>query len=295
MGLFYLGIDGGGTSCRAAIANSNGEIIGRGISGAANILSDPDGALKHILEASSFAFNDAKLSPDYQNTHAILGLAGTNVGEAVGYVTKHLPFKSAYLVSDGLIALQGAIGHEDGAIGILGTGSVFVVRNKGCISSIGGWGFRVGDFGSGARLGQALLQETLLCADGINQSTPLIEAVLTQFKHRPELVANYGAEAKPGDFGKLAPLIFDHAKLNDRTAIKLIEDAASTINAALEEVTRRLEGGKISLLGGLAPLLQPYLASHLEHHLIPAKNDAVTGAVQLAALRHTEKNGSNHG
>ncbi|MFN7027514.1 MAG: N-acetylglucosamine kinase, partial [Pseudorhizobium sp.] len=42
---YFIGIDGGGTSCRAAVAGRDGRILGRGRSGASNILTDPDTAL----------------------------------------------------------------------------------------------------------------------------------------------------------------------------------------------------------------------------------------------------------
>ncbi|TIU60191.1 MAG: N-acetylglucosamine kinase, partial [Mesorhizobium sp.] len=37
---FVLGIDGGGTSCRAALATVDGVVVGRAKSGAANIRTD---------------------------------------------------------------------------------------------------------------------------------------------------------------------------------------------------------------------------------------------------------------
>ena len=37
---YVIGIDGGGTSCRAALADRNGTLLGRGKSGASNILTD---------------------------------------------------------------------------------------------------------------------------------------------------------------------------------------------------------------------------------------------------------------
>ena len=45
---FLLGIDGGGTGCRAALATAAGDIIGRGKSGAANIRTDLTGARENI-------------------------------------------------------------------------------------------------------------------------------------------------------------------------------------------------------------------------------------------------------
>jgi predicted amino acid-binding ACT domain protein len=54
-----LGIDGGGTSCRAAVAGLNGKIVGRAKSGAANIRTDLTGARANIVEAARLAFVDA--------------------------------------------------------------------------------------------------------------------------------------------------------------------------------------------------------------------------------------------
>ena len=58
-----LGIDGGGTSCRAALATADGLIIGRAKSGAANIRTDLTGARQSIVEAARLAFLDAGKDP----------------------------------------------------------------------------------------------------------------------------------------------------------------------------------------------------------------------------------------
>lgn len=283
MATFFLGIDGGGTSCRAALANERGELIGRGKSGSANILTNPDTALKHIIEAASSAFLDAGLAPQLSCVVAVLGHAGTNVGTAVDYIKQRLPFAEAHLVSDGLIALQGALGDDDGAIGILGTGSVFMLRKGNDVQSIGGWGFKAGDFGSGAKLGQALVQQALLAADGVRVMTPLLNRLLERFSNRPEDLANFAAEANPGEFGALAPLIFEYSDSQDDCALSLLEESAQTVDAALDEVQRRLGGsGKVSLLGGIAPLLRPRLSVRHQEHLVDAKNEAVIGALSLA-------------
>lgn len=283
MAAFFLGIDGGGTSCRAALSDESGRLVGRGKSGAANILTDPDGALKNIVSSAGRAFEDAGIEPHFSSVHAVLGHAGANVGAAVDYIARRLPFLQAQIVSDGLIALQGALGNEDGAIAILGTGSVFMLRKNDDIQSIGGWGFKAGDFGSGAKLGQALVQQALLANDGIRAVTPLLSALLVRFGNIAEDLANFAAEATPGDFGSLAPLVFDHASQGDACATELLRDSAASVDAALDEVQRRLGGsGKISLLGGIAPLIQPRLSSRHHQYLITAKEEPVMGALALA-------------
>lgn len=283
MAIYFLGVDGGGTSCRAALSDERGLLIGRGKSGAANILTDPDNALKHIIEAATNAFLDAGLTPHLSGVYAVLGHAGTNVGSAVDYIRSRLPFAKSLLVSDGLIALQGALGDADGAIGILGTGSVFMLRKGSEVQSIGGWGFKAGDFGSGAKLGQALVQDALLAADGIRVQTPLLKALLARFDNKPDSLANFAAEAGPGDFGSLAPLLFEYAALKDAAALHLLAAAAQTVDEALDAIQRRLGGnGKISLLGGIAPLLAPYLDKRHHASLVGAKDEAVIGALVMA-------------
>jgi glucosamine kinase len=280
---FILGIDGGGTSCRAALADLNGIVLGRGKSGASNILTDPDTALKHIAEAAERAFDDAGIEPDLGSASAILGLAGNNVGDAVGYVTARLPFATSEIVSDGVIALQGAIGDEDGAIGIVGTGTVYIIRQKGEFRSIAGWGFQVSDLGSGARLGQLALQETLLAFDRIRPMTALSETILGEFDGNPELIVDFARLAKPGDFGRYTPKVFEFAALDDATALRILGSGASGVDEALDAVhTVTGDKGKLCLLGGLAPLYPPYLAERHRVRLSEPRADALTGAVQLA-------------
>jgi glucosamine kinase len=93
MTAYLIGIDGGGTSCRAAVAGSNGNILARAQAGPANILSDPDTALDNIASATRAAFYAAGINArSIASARAVLGVAGNNVGEAVHYVKNRLPF-----------------------------------------------------------------------------------------------------------------------------------------------------------------------------------------------------------
>ena len=121
--------------------------------------------------------------------------------------------------SDALIALEGAVGDGDGAIAMLGTGTAYHgAQGRRDRAPIGGWGFLVGDQGSGARIGRDLLEETLLAYDGIRQASPLTDAVLAVFRDDPRDVVEFTTTAKPGDFGGFAPMVFDHAAKGDAVA-----------------------------------------------------------------------------
>ena len=281
---YFIGIDGGGTSCRAAVADGTGRILGRGRSGASNILTDPDTALKHIGEASRLALREAGLDETLvSRCSALLGVAGNNVGDAVSYVRARLPFAGSEIVSDGLIALQGAIGDDDGAIAIVGTGTIFIARHQGRLHYLGGWGFQVGDLGGGARLGHAALQEALLAHDGVRPASEFTSVLLDEFGHDPRNVVDFARAAHPGDFGRYAPKVVDFASRGDATAIRLMQQSAAHVDEALDAVARITAGtGRLCLLGGLAQVYPSYLAERHRSRLDEPLADALTGAVALA-------------
>lgn len=282
---FFIGIDGGGTSCRAAVATADGAVVGTARSGAANILTDIDGALHNIVKAARGAYVDAGLDPDgISAARVLLGLAGSNVGDVAERLLERLPFRRAEIVSDGLIALEGAFGEEDGAIAILGTGTFYLCRRAGGLRAFGGWGFIVADQGSGARLGHALLQECLLVSDGIRPGSALTEEVLAEFGHEPSRLVAFARYATPSDFGRYSPKIFSAANSNDPVGLKLLREGAAAVDEALDAVVRA-GGDRICLLGGLSPHYPKWLSEANRSRLVGARGDALSGAVSLAVLR----------
>lgn len=293
MAAHILGIDGGGTTCRAAVADLAGRVLGRGKSGAANILTDPDTAIASITEAASAAFRDAGLDAGgIAAASAFLGVAGTNAGNAVHYVRERLPFRHTDIDSDGLIALQGALGDGDGAVAILGTGSIYMARRAGRVRYIGGWGFIVGDHGGGARLGHALIEEALLAHDGVRPPAPVTDAALAEFGGDAAAIVEFARTARPGDFGRFAPLVFAHAGRGDTRAASLLSDAAAAVNESLDAVMALAGAPRLCLLGGLATLYPPLLSEPHRAALMEPQADALAGAVALALARHRQRTGA---
>lgn len=279
---FVLGIDGGGTSCRAALATADGVVVGRAKSGAANIRTDLTGARTNIVEAARQAFLAAGKDPQLiPQTPAVLGLAGANVGTYRQQLEAILPFSKSRVETDAEIALEGAVGAGDGAMAILGTGTAYMARKHGKSRAIGGWGFQVGDQGSGARIGRDLLEQTLLAHDGIRPGSPLTDAMLGVFRNNPEDVVEFTTNAKPGDFGGFAPKVFDHAEKGDPVANWILDKAVADVEASLGALDLA-DDAPLCLLGGLAPLYAPRLSARYQALLRPALDDALGGAVQMA-------------
>lgn len=293
---YVVGIDGGGTSCRAAVADRNGRVLGRSKSGAANIRSDLSSARSNIVDAVRLALADAGIDSGLEDLQVVLGLAGANVGTYAAQLEAILPFKQSLVVTDASVALEGAVGPGDGAMAILGTGTAYMVRHDGTERAIGGWGFQVGDQGSGARIGRDLLEETLLAHDGVRARSPLTDAVLAIYRNDPRDVVEFTTNAKPGDFGGFAPMVFEHAATGDVVAIAIIDRAVSAIEASLTALNLR-QTDPLCLLGGLAPLYAQRLSAGYRAMLVAPRSDALGGAAAMAARlfgKEEVRNGKGH-
>lgn len=289
-----LGIDGGGTGCRAALATATGDILGRGRGGPANIRTDLSGSRENIVEAARLAFTDASLDPAlFSSTDAVLGLAGANVGDYKQRLEAILPFRNSDVENDSLISLEGALGDHDGAIAALGTGTVYLGRRRGLLHPLGGWGFQIGDLGSGARIGRDLLQETLLVHDGIREGSPLAELVLDRFGRNPGDMVEFTTAAKPGDYGAFAPMVFEHAAKGDVVAKRIADRAIADVEETLA-VFDLAPSERLCLLGGLSALYAPLLSKRYRAIMHPPLQDALGGAVQMA-VKKFGKAGGGHG
>ncbi|PDS75869.1 N-acetylglucosamine kinase [Rhizobium sp. L43] len=277
-----IGIDGGGTSCRAAVADRNGNIIGRGKSGPANILSDLENSLLNIVESARQALRDAGIAAEtISSAVSVVGVAGANVTDYGQRIEKTLPFAEGRVVTDALIALQGALGDADGIVGAFGTGSVYNARRDGRLIGIGGWGFVVGDQASGARLGRDLMEQSLLVHDGVRPASPITEAIMGEYGNDPENIVEFAHSARPTDFARYAPVVFEHAAKGDAVAAGIVTDAATAIGKSLEALLWP-ECPSICLLGGLAGAYEPWLSERYRSRLAKPKGDALQGAVELA-------------
>lgn len=294
---FLIGVDGGGTSCRAVIATSDGTRLGEGLAGPANIMTDLNTARDNILEAAGLAAREAGL-PETRITEsaAVLGLAGANIGNNSSRIVSLLPFRISHVETDARIALHGALGETDGAVAVVGTGSVFMSQNHGRIRSIGGWGFAVGDFCSGARLGRTLLQEVLRAYDKIREESELTREILARFGNNPSTLVEYAQAAKPGDFSSFAPVLFEYADRGDAVASAIVSSAVED----LEENLRALiwvEELPFCLLGGLASSYSKRLNGPFKERERRPKGNALSGALAIAVTMFGETHGGirNHG
>lgn len=277
-GQLFLGVDGGGTGCRAALADETGRILGEGRGGPANVVSDPDTALASVLEAASGAMAAAEEGNDLTRLTAVLGLAGANVVEAAAAFHARLPFASSRVENDVVVAVKGALGADDGIVAAIGTGAVYGVQRAGTVRLAGGWGLILGDHGSGGWMGRGLFEAALLAHDGFVEKTPLLAAILREMGS-PDAIVAFARRATPADFARAAPRILDAG--DDAAAQRILGAADGGIARALDHLES--DGAlPIVFTGGLGPLFAARLGHRYPNLIHLAKGCALDGALALA-------------
>jgi len=262
----FIGIDGGGTKCKARLEDSDGKLLAEAVAGPANAAQDIDGSIASILQVTEKVISIANIEGLVpQNIHAGIGLAGLNIPEIMlQFQAKKLPFASSHITSDLHIACLGAHEKDDGAIIIVGTGSSGVVIKGKQQFEFGGHGFVVGDKGSGAWLGKMAIIHSLEVLDGIKVTDELTHEVMAYFNCKnAHALVNLTLAAKPEFYASLAPLIFQLAEKKEPYAKLLVESAADYINKLSQQMLK-LTPARLSFIGGITPILIPYLSSELQ-------------------------------
>jgi glucosamine kinase len=280
---YFLGIDGGGTGCRARLEDAEGTVLGQGLSGPATTRLGIAEAWASISRAFDAAIDEAGLSAaDIGRIHVGVGLAGIGRKGALDALKaiEH-PFASIAFISDGEGACLGAHSGRDGAIVIAGTGSIGLGLVEGRQLRVGGYGFPISDEGSGAYLGLKAVQLALRAHDGREQKTALLVEIMQRFQNDPMEAVAWMDRASATDYAALAPMVLRHADLGDAAARRIVQSAAGHVDTLVRTLFDK-GAPRVSLLGGLASPLEPWLAPDVRRRLKPIDGDAVSGAIILA-------------
>lgn len=290
----FIGIDGGGTKCRASIMTADLQVLGTGLGGPANPFQGIELAQDSILAAVSEALEDARLpQTSAGDLIAGAGLAGVNVPSLFNVMSdwKH-PFHQLFLTTDLHIACLGAHNRDQGAVMICGTGSCGYAYVNQQTLLIGGHGFPMGDKGSGAWMGLEAIRAVLLATDGLGPQTRLTDAIGDFLQARGLAIVEKLFGARQGDYARFASLVLDAAAAGDAVATCIVEDGA----AYMSEMARQLwatQPGRMSMIGGLSERLLPWLQADVVGNLSPALYPPEFGAVYFARHVLNNRNSAN--
>lgn len=241
---YYLAIDAGGTKTDYVLADETrtlarvrGGSIKRMRVDAATATAHLDEALLGLTQKSSVTMDRV--------TRTCIGTAGENVALVVDWLRAALKERVAgdlLLLSDVEIALDAAFPGEGGVLILAGTGSNVAGRIKGgAVSTVGGWGPALADQGSGHRVGQEALRNTMLAIDQ-GRSTSLLASILDfwQLESVEELVAFANAVPSP-DFSRLTRLVRVCAEHGDALASSVLEAQGRELAYLVRLLIRRLQ------------------------------------------------------
>jgi len=199
------------------------------------------------------------------------------------------------VVTDIEIALAAAFDEGPGIVVSAGTGSVAVGRDRsGEQHRIGGYGWQMGDEGSGYAIGRAALGAVSRAVDGRSPRTALSDRVLSASRcENFDALVRWAAGASPAEVAALAPHVLDVAAHGDPLAQGIADYAARELTQLAICLLPMLEDGPpvgVAITGGLlstdGALRRSVLARLREEPgLTPIEMpvDAVAGAIRLAA------------
>jgi N-acetylmuramic acid 6-phosphate etherase len=300
-----IGVDGGGSGCRAVVARrAAGQVtvLGRGGGGPANprAIGGPAAAAA-IRDAVAAAFAAAGL-PACRVAGACLGLAGA--GREADAALVHAAL--ADLADELVVITDAELVLGDGPPGaavalISGTGSIALGRTAdGRLDRAGGWGAVFGDEGSGWSIARGALAAVAAEADGRGPATALTAHCLTRFGvARPEALVAVVQRPESGreEIAALARDVVAAAADGDGVARALLATAATDLAAMVQAVVRRrpADAGAWTLrvAGGLlanTPAVVAAVVERLRHDCdgpaaVTVVVDAAAEAARIAAAR----------
>jgi glucosamine kinase len=284
----YLAVvDGGGTRTRACVARPDGVVLACGEAGPSALGQGVEQAWAHVLLAIERAFRAAGVAAWEPRECALaLGLAGAIVASRHEAFVRSVPraFAHLALASDGYTLLLGAHDGQPGAVVAAGTGSIGeALRRDGTHVVIGGWGYPVGDEGSGAWLGMQAMREAQRALDGRAPAGALVRAVRETTGGNREALLAWGETAGQHAYASLAPHVFE-AAASDPAAERLLSEAAR----ALDGIAAALDPQAtlpLVIAGSVGTRLVPRLSVATHARLVEPAGDAIDGALRLLALR----------
>lgn len=292
-----VGVDAGGSKT-AVVHSVDGEQ--RRID-----LADGANASQRGAEGAAAIIADAvESSLDGADPHAIFvgaaGAARQEVRDAIENAL-HSRFGAARIAvrDDAYIALRASVPQGDGVVVIAGTGSIAYAQHGDDGCRCGGYGYLLGDDGSGFAIGSAGISHVLRSYDGRVPADDLVKAIEAHLQTSDlegVLQAVYRSDHPLATVASSARVVLDVAQAGGRSATKIVQGAALALGDLVKSVIKRaglggtsapivLAGGMLQSNSLLTYLLETRLLN--EHPQMPVMKGAAEPC--LGALAEAQR------
>ncbi|MGA1599050.1 MAG: BadF/BadG/BcrA/BcrD ATPase family protein [bacterium] len=280
---WVLTVDGGATNCRGVMYR-NGEIVARASGPAANAwwgVEDTMNSLQSVWRSVAQALGLPE-DPQTSQIRLVAGLAGAELSRIRKALLEQLAgFRQPRILTDGYAALVGAGEGAPGTLMIIGTGSVVHrLYPDGSSRISGGWGMIAGDRGSAAWVGLETIRRWLQWEDGSRSphaSSSLRERLNAHIGTGREVKLSWLKNARPADYGSLAPWVVEAAAEGDAFSRDLLDRATQEISDSLLTLVDPDDPGDIYLAGGMADTFRPLLEEQYGLRTLTPRRDANHG------------------
>lgn len=257
MNKYFVGIDAGGTKTELRVISEHRLTVERvRLAGFNYQNSDLNQFAKKVNETLVRIKKDHRLE---KYDYIVAGVAGVFLPyekEKVAMKLEEMTGIPTRVMSDMEILLYGTWEGEPGMVLIAGTGSIAAaLLEDGTVVRKGGYGYIIGDVGSGAWYGLKAVRAALLSFENLGPKTILEKEILNFFGGSTprEIIGKFYLEKdKPNMLGKLFPIVLDAYFKGDVVAEKIIEEGIAGLVNML--TTLKKETGvrpRVLLAGGL--------------------------------------------
>lgn len=247
---YYLGVDGGGSKTTAVVFNEKGEFISKACGESINYYSV---GLDNARRAMADIINSLSQK---EFECAVIGMSAlaerATEDETKRFCDGIINSKKVIMDSDLFVALEAMEYEDECAVIISGTGSMGICRDAdGTIRHAGGFGYILGDEGSGYSIGINAIKTAVRAAENCAPATMLTESCIKFFSVDDiyglidlfyektvsrKKIASFAAEVMKCAENKdetAKSIIKAEAKLLSETALSLIKNKNSQIPIGL--------------------------------------------------------------
>ena len=278
---YLIGVDGGGSGTRAIVAHADGRIAAHGRAGPSALGQGVAKAWVEVQVAVMQAFSESGLGAvPFADCALCAGLSGASYAPwREAFLAGNPGFGRLVLETDAFAMLLGAHDAGPGAIIAAGTGSVGeALHPDGRRLRASGWGFPVGDEGSGAWLGLKAMRHAQCVMDGRAMPGSLATRIFAMCGDDRTTLQDWCNRSAQFGYAQLAPLVFEEAS-RDSTAARLLDEATQ----ALSDIAGAIDPGAtlpLCFTGSIGERLAERLPPALLSRRREPKQDAATGALR---------------
>ncbi len=240
--MYFLGVDGGGTKTAAILMDESGQTVRTVRKGPGNIAVLDRGSVAHLIRA---ILRDLLPAGDVQQirwaTFAFAGAGRPQEREGVTAIIRNTGVAHFTVLSDAEILYYSIFGEKQGILISSGTGSICLVKGKdNQYHQIGGWGYLLGDEGSGFDIGSKAIRKALHDAELGLPPSRLTEKLMEFYgiaQPKSLITVVYSSVNPVRLIASCARLVCELAEKGAPEAIEIVDEAAQALlNMALEAI-----------------------------------------------------------